>query len=284
MPRGEILKSEIDLTLFVACYNEEPNIIGTLETVQAALKEFKYTWEIIIIDDASQDNSVAVVQDYLRQHLDLPIRLYVNPVNKGLGQNFIEGAYLGRGEYYRLICGDNVEPKDALIEIFKHIGEADVVIVYQDCRGRTFGRRMLSRFFTFIVNFISGYRIKYYNGMAIHRRYNVMRWHTNYHGFGFQADMIVRLLDEGFHYTEVNVVTHERQQGVSSALTLRNFFSVMHTFIDLFVRRVAKSRFFNKRATRAKALAPQIGPVPFGPDANHQPVAEPVSSPSRVSS
>ena len=271
MPDGKFTKNELDLTLFIACYNEEENIVGTLETVQAALKEHKYTWEIIIIDDASQDNSVAVIQDYVQQHPDLPIRLYVNPINKGLGQNFVEASFLGRGEYYRLICGDNVEPKDALVEIFKHIGKADVVIVYQDCKGRTFGRRMLSRFFTFLVNSISGYRIKYYNGMAIHRRYNVMRWHTNYHGFGFQADMIVRLLDEGFRYKEVEVVTHERQKGVSSAITLRNFFSVTHTFIDLFVRRVAKSRFFRKRATRAKALAPLVGPVPFWPPVDSSP-------------
>ncbi len=266
MPEANYPKSDLDLTLFVACYNEEQNIIGTLETVQEALKHFHYQWEIIIIDDASQDNSVAVTQEYLRQHPELPIRLFVNPVNKGLGQNFIEASFLGRGEYYRLICGDNVEPASALVEIFKHIGTADVVIVYQDCKGRTRLRRWLSKFFTFLVNLISGYRIQYYNGMAIHRRYNVMRWHTNYHGFGFQADMIVRLLDEGFHYKEVNVVTHERKKGASSALTLRNFFSVTHTFMDLMVRRIAKSRFFRKRATRARALAPQIGPVPFGPD------------------
>ena len=59
--------------------------------MQAALKEFNYTWEIIIIDDASQDNSVAVVAGISAQHPELPIRLFVNPVNKGLGQNFIEG-------------------------------------------------------------------------------------------------------------------------------------------------------------------------------------------------
>ena len=42
--------------------------------------------------------------------------------------------------------------------------------------------------FTFLVNLISGYHLKYYNGMAIHLRYNVMRWHPSSYGFGFQAD------------------------------------------------------------------------------------------------
>jgi Glycosyl transferase family 2 len=51
------LENDLDLTLFVACYNEEENIVGTLETVLEALGEFDFTWEIIVIDDASTDRS-----------------------------------------------------------------------------------------------------------------------------------------------------------------------------------------------------------------------------------
>jgi hypothetical protein len=67
-----------------------------------------------------------------------------------------------------------------------------------------------------------------------------MRWHTNYRGFGFQADMITRLLDEGFSYIEVPVTAQERTKGSSKALTLRNFFSVAHTLVDLFIRRIGR--------------------------------------------
>jgi hypothetical protein len=144
--------------------------------------------------------------------------------------------------------------------MFRHLGEADMVIAYQDIRGRTFFRHVLSWFYTGLVNAITGYRIRYYNGLAIHRRFNVMRWHTNYHGFGFQADMIVRLLDEGFSLKAIEVVTHDRQKGASSALTLRNFLSVAHTLMDLFVRRVARSRFFRRRSDKP---ARHEGPLPW---------------------
>ena len=92
---------------------------------------------------------MAVIQDYLTRHPELPIRLFINPMNKGLGQNFVEAAFLGRGEYYCLIPGDNVLPKEPLLEMFRHMGEADMVIAYQDIRGRTFLRRVLSRLYTF---------------------------------------------------------------------------------------------------------------------------------------
>jgi glycosyltransferase involved in cell wall biosynthesis len=278
MIHGVPQKDELDLTLFVACYNEEKNIVGTLDTVLAALKEFDFTWEIIVIDDASVDNSVGVIQGYLASHPELPIRLVRNPANRGLAQNYIEGAFLGRGKYYRLICGDNVEPREALVEVFKHVGESDMVIFYQDCQGRSRFRKLLSRTFTFIVNCISGYRIQYYNGMAIHLRYNVMRWHTNYHGFGFQADMITRLLDLGFNYSEVMTKTHERTTGKSSALTLRNFFSVAHTFLDLFIRRVGKSKYFGRKVTHAHR------PQPVLPAPRAEPTGEPYRETAKASS
>ena len=248
------LENDLDLTLFVACYNEEENIVGTLETVLEALGEFDLTWEIIVIDDGSTDRSVEIIQDFLGKHPDLPITLKTREFNVGLAQNYIEGAFLGRGKYYRMICGDNVEPKETFVEVFKHLGEADMVLFYQDITGKSLGRRILSRCYTGLVNLIIGHRIKYYNGLAVHTRYNVMRWHTNYHGFGFQADMIARLLDEGFDYIEVRVKATERKAGVSHALTIRNFFSVAHTLLDLFIRRVApRQRAARQRAAQAAA-------------------------------
>src|SRR5262249_16081279 len=89
------LENHLDLTLFVVCYNEEENIVGTMETVLEALGEFDFTWEIIIIDDASKDRSVEIIQDFLSKHPDLPITLKVREFNVGLGQNYIEAAFLG---------------------------------------------------------------------------------------------------------------------------------------------------------------------------------------------
>jgi glycosyltransferase involved in cell wall biosynthesis len=232
---------QIDLTLFVACYNEENDIVGTLDTLLASLAEVQLSWEIIVIDDASSDRSVQRIEEYLARHPHLPIRLVVNSVNRGLAQNYIESAFLGRGKYHRLICGDNVEPEDTFVTLFRHVGQADMIIPYQvACEGKSSGRQFLSKTYTAIINAISGYHLRYYNGLAIHLRYNIMRWHTNYRGFGFQADMITRLLDAGFNYVEVPVYARERQAGKSTALKLINILSVCHTILDLIIRRIGR--------------------------------------------
>jgi hypothetical protein len=90
------------------------------------------------------------------------------------------------------------------------------------------------------VNLLSGYRVRYYNGLAVHYRYNVMRWHSNSHGFGFQADLITRLLDLKATYVEVPVYPNERAGGETKAFKFRNICSVGHTLLEIWIRRLGK--------------------------------------------
>ncbi|MDD5262505.1 MAG: glycosyltransferase family 2 protein [Methylacidiphilales bacterium] len=234
---------EIDLTLFVACYNEEENIAGTLDTAIAACIEAGISFEIVIIDDASRDRSVEVINHYIQKHPDISIILKVQSQNEGLGYNYAEAAFLGHGKWYRLVCGKNGEPADTLATIFRQLGKADIIIPYHPAgtAGRTWRRRFLSWAFTALVNTISGHKLHYYNGLPVIRRDQVMRWHSNSRGFGFQADLLTKLLDRGTSYLEVPVRAAERKGGKSNALTNRNFLSVAHTLLTIFIRRVAKT-------------------------------------------
>lgn len=235
------LTHDCNLSLFVACYNEEDGIVPTLETVVAATTEAGVSYDIVIIDDCSNDRSVEVILKYLQSHPELPITLYVNTVNQGLGSNYAEGAFRCRGKYYRLICGDNVESKETLVSIFRHIGQADIIIPYPaDTAFRGAFRRLVSRSYTALVNLLSGYSIRYYNGLAVHLRYNVMRWHSNSHGFGFQADLLTRLLDLQATYIEIPVYPNERAAGATKAFTFRNICSVGHTLLEIWLRRLGK--------------------------------------------
>jgi glycosyltransferase involved in cell wall biosynthesis len=232
----------LDITLFVACYNEQENILGTLNEIVAAMAELRLSWEIIVIDDASTDKSVDLVRGFMTGNPSLPVILAVRDKNKGLAQNFVDAAFLGNGKYYRLINGDNVESSRQIASILSHVGEADMLIpTHVQNRSRTLSRRLLSRLFTFAVNIVSGYSIYYYNGCTVHLRHDVQRWHSNCVGFDFQADLITRLLDQGKSYVEVQTVCSERAFGESKALTLRNVLSVFRFFVELVIRRTGNA-------------------------------------------
>lgn len=237
--------NDIDLTIVIPCLNEDKNISDTLDIVLAALAEYSWSAEILVIDDGSTDRTAEVVEQYHRAHPASPIRLHRNQRNVGLTRTYVDGAFLGKGKYYRLVCGDNVEPKETLVSVFAQLGKADLVIPFHPpVPGKSALRRMLSQTYTFLVNTLSGYRIRYYNGLTLTLRYNVMRWGPYSFGFGFQAELITRLLDEGATFVEIPVVAlHRAKTGGNSALNWRNFLSVTHTLIEIFIRRIRKRAF-----------------------------------------
>jgi hypothetical protein len=116
-----------------------------------------------------------------------------------------------------------------------------IVPYHRQVTGKSAFRLFLSQFYTSIVNLLSGHKIRYYNGLATHLRYNVMRWGPYSFGFGFQAELITRLLDEGATYVEIPVdALHRDKTRGNSALNFGNFLSVGHTLTEVFIRRVRK--------------------------------------------
>lgn len=238
------VENSVDLTVLVTCYNEEAHIVPTLQSVLSAVdKAGVSSYEIIVIDDASRDASVRQIGKFLEDHPAYPIALKVNQANRGWANNYVDGAFLGRGKYYHLVCGDDSMPEEFLVAAYRLLGKADMIIPYQvqkEIVGKSRGRKLISRVFTRLVNLLSGYNVKYYNGMAIQRRYNVMRWHPTSYGFGFQADTVTMLLDQGATYIQVYSRSIDKKGSGSTSVSVRNVLSVGHTLLEIAIRRIRR--------------------------------------------
>ena len=238
-------KKGIEITFFVPCLNEELNIKKTIDTIITAAKEVRISYEILVVDDNSSDSTVKAVEDFQKTYPEIPLILKKNKITQGLGRNYVDGAFIGRGKYYMLVNGDNAEPKEIIVAIIKKLDTADMIIPYLgENDNRSFLRRRISAIFTAIVNCTGGYSIKYYNGPVAHLRYNVMRWHSDTEGFAYQAEIITRLLDEGATYTEVAISNFDRNSGISKASNFKNFLSVTHSLLQILFRRIRKILFY----------------------------------------
>lgn len=238
--------SPIDLTFFVPCLNEESVIHETLTTIRDAMEELPFSYEVIVVDDGSTDATAEVVRQFACQNPHLDIFLHRNPRNLGLAHSYVDTAFRGRGTYYFLACGDGGWSKETLIDIVSHMGEADIVLPYfTELTGKPLTRRILSRTYTFLVNRLSGNSIRYYNGGALCLRYLAMRWAPHTSGFfELMADMTTHLIDHGATYVEVPIkVWHVQKSQANSVVTLRNFFSVFNTLVNIFIRRLRKTIF-----------------------------------------
>ena len=233
------MQDGIEVTFFVACYNEAPRVRGALEVIRTAAEELKIQYEIIVVDDGSTDGSADLVDEYAREYGEMKIVIQRNKENRGLARSFVDAAFLSRGRYYRLVCGDDVEDKETMVRILQQRGKADIILpYYPDLPGKSVVRKLISRIYTCIIDLFGGYKIRYYNGCALYHRYQVMRWAPYDYGFGFQANLITTLLEEGATYHEIPVKgRHVNKGSHGSPIHLRNLLSVTKTIFEIGIRR-----------------------------------------------
>ncbi len=231
--------TEPSITFFIQCLNEEGNVGRAIDTIVEVMASRSEPYEVLVVDDASVDGSVAEVLDRGRRHPALRLDLMRNVALQGLGHNYFMAAQRARGTYFMMVCGDAVEPPESLRRILDCLGRADMVVPYfesWDARGPL--RRTLSRVFVRLVRWLSGTRLRYYNGPVLHKTANVRSDGSRSSGFGYQAELLCRLLRKGKSVVEVQIANHDRDRGGSKAFTLRNLALVAGTCWRIFRARV----------------------------------------------
>jgi len=229
----------VDITLFVPVLNEEHGVVGTLDTIAEAARQTGTTYEVHVFDDASTDATADVVEAYMREHPEMDITFVRHEQRRGIARNCFDSAFLGKGRYHRIAWGDDVEPPDTFANIFRALDKADVIIpCHRTLVGKSRFRILLSRTFAALVRLLSGHKPRFYNGGNCFRRSYVLRYHTEGTGFGFQAELLTRVLDQGASFVEVDAMSYERKAGRSKALQWRNWVSVAWSLTKIFARRM----------------------------------------------
>jgi dolichol-phosphate mannosyltransferase len=217
------------LTVIVPAYCEAGNIIGTLENVFGALGSLPLTYEVLVIDDGSTDGTGALVTANAGRFPG--VRLLTNDRNRGLGWTYRRGVEAAAHDYIVMVHGDNAWGAATLRDLFSHVGDADVIVGYtRDMwASRPWARTAISKTFTSLVNVISGRRLRYYNGLQVHRAGVLKALTIQSSGYGFQAEVLVKALRRTHTFIEVAMDLMERERGESKAFRMKNVVDVART-------------------------------------------------------
>jgi cellulose synthase/poly-beta-1,6-N-acetylglucosamine synthase-like glycosyltransferase len=126
MTAGEEVEVGVELpvvSLVVIGFNEEANIASCLATVFA--QRFPGPFEVIVVDDASTDATVSIVEDLQSRYPQL--RLLRHPENRGRGAARRTGQNACRAAMIGFIDSDIRLPEDWLIRATSALEDADVV-------------------------------------------------------------------------------------------------------------------------------------------------------------
>lgn len=116
-----------DLSVIVPAYNEAGRITPSLEKILAYLRQQSYTWELIVVDDGSRDDTAQVVGRLLVGEPNARVITY--QPNRGKGYAVRTGVLAAQGPLAVFLDADLSTPPDEIQNALKYLNQGyDMVI------------------------------------------------------------------------------------------------------------------------------------------------------------
>lgn len=97
------------ISIIMAAYNAEKTIRQAIDSV---LKQTYSEWELLVVDDCSQDQTIAIVKDFSLK--DSRVRLIQNEQNKGVSYTRWHGLQEAKGAWIAILDSDDAWSPDKL--------------------------------------------------------------------------------------------------------------------------------------------------------------------------
>lgn len=212
MDKGSASDS-VALSVVIPVYNEAQNLPLLGETLREVLNALNETWEVVLVDDGSQDESFA----HLRKLHERDARFRVVRLRRNFGQSaaFAAGFAHARGEVIITMDADlQNDPRDIpmLLSTLRE-GDYDVVSGWRVNRQDPWVRRFPSQVANWLISNVTKVRLHDYGCSLKAYRREVIQ---NVHLYGELHRFIPALASwMGIRLKEVPVQHHPRMHGQS---------------------------------------------------------------------
>ena len=114
-------KKTVEVSVIIPAYNEEASILSVVERVQAAMTEIGCEYEILVIDDCSQDETGELAAQ-------AGARVVTRPYNMGNGAAVKTGIRQARGQKIVFMDGDGQHAPEDIRRLLQELERHDMVV------------------------------------------------------------------------------------------------------------------------------------------------------------
>lgn len=227
------MTAKSSITVFVPAFNEEENLQRAVKGVlEALIKVNPPDYEIIILNAFSSDGTGEIADNLSEEYKK--IKVIHRKSWYGLGANYMEGVRQASMSYFVLFPGDNENSTDSLAKSLEYIGKADIIVSYTlNTQVRSLHRRIVSRFFVYLLNFLFNLKLKYYNGNAVYKTDMLKKVSVRSEDFAYNAEILIKLIKSGQSFIEVGIEI--KPTGKTAIFNIRNVFGVIKSIMLLFI-------------------------------------------------
>lgn len=143
----------MDISVLFTGYNEGSELGSNLERVRNLLNTSRYSWEMILYDDRSRDDTPEVFRQFAEKHTN--VRAFFHKKNVGRGGTVAEAIKKARGKYIGYIDTDLELSPVYIFEFVKDLENgADMVIAtrFYTIGMSNFIRTVMSKGYIFVMH------------------------------------------------------------------------------------------------------------------------------------
>jgi len=196
------------ISIIIPAFNEETLIGVTLSAIQEALKEEEESYEIIVVDDGSVDNTADVARKAGAQ-------VITHERNLGYGKSLLSGFKQARGDIIVFFEANlSFNPQD-IKKLIKNVEEADLTIGSRYIQSAKksqipFYKALISKIRALMIYFSTSVKVTDPDSgfRAIHKK-KLGRLHLESKDFSINYEMIAKAAKMGFKISEVPVLYRE---------------------------------------------------------------------------
>jgi len=151
--------AQADLSIIIPMFNESSGIRPVLDALLSLLATTlsHFTFEIIVVDDGSSDNSAAQVLQVAHP----AVCLYQHPYNIGNGAAVKTGIRHAEGEYILLMDADGQHKPEDIPRLLEHIDRYDMVVGARTGESETAVHRDIANFiYNTFASYVCGRKIE----------------------------------------------------------------------------------------------------------------------------
>src|SRR5579859_6106384 len=104
------------LSVVIPAYKEEKNIkAGALDEVYKYLSKQKYSWEVLLVNDGSLDNTLDLLKDFAKKHKNF---IVLDEPHRGKAGTVISGILKAQGNIVLFTDMDQATPLNQIEKFF----------------------------------------------------------------------------------------------------------------------------------------------------------------------
>lgn len=215
--QNRLPKERRSITVIFPAYNEAANIWRAIEQSIEAMSPRFDSFELLIIDDGSQDNTGHIAEELAEAHPEITV--LHNERNMGLGETLYRGFQCAKGELVIQNAMDYPLDLRDLDKLLPALNEADVVVAVRKAyAGYTPYRKLTSKVNRALLRLLFEPRLRDYNYTQLFKKEVLEAARPTSHSTVFIApEILIRAHELGFRIKEVEVDFHPRIAGKATS-------------------------------------------------------------------